>query len=144
MGVVARDELGEDLPPSLSRDYSAVADSVPLARNALVAMARAAGADQAQLEAVRLAASEALTNAVIHASREEMIGGVLYLAGTERETADEVYSARPCKMCTRVIINAGIEKVVVREGPSQIETYTVADWIEHEEFLSTSTRPSGS
>lgn len=67
MGVVARDELGEDLLPALSRNYSAIADSVPLARNALVAVARAAGADDGQLEAVRLAVSEALTNAVIHA-----------------------------------------------------------------------------
>jgi serine/threonine-protein kinase RsbW/stage II sporulation protein AB (anti-sigma F factor) len=44
-----------------------VADSVPLARRALVAVARSAGADDNQLEAVRLAVSEALTNAVIHA-----------------------------------------------------------------------------
>jgi serine/threonine-protein kinase RsbW/stage II sporulation protein AB (anti-sigma F factor) len=44
-----------------------VADSVPLARHALVAVARSAGADDDQLEAVCLAVSEALTNAVIHA-----------------------------------------------------------------------------
>jgi anti-sigma regulatory factor (Ser/Thr protein kinase) len=44
-----------------------VPDAVPLARSALVAVARSAGADIEQLEAVRLAASEALTNAVIHA-----------------------------------------------------------------------------
>lgn len=44
-----------------------MADSVPLARSALVAVARSAGADDDQLEAVRLAVSEALTNAVIHA-----------------------------------------------------------------------------
>ena len=67
MSALATNELGEDLPPALSRDYSAVADSVPLARRALVAMARSAGAGAEQLEAVRLAVSEALTNAVIHA-----------------------------------------------------------------------------
>ena len=67
MSVVARNELEEDLPPALSRDYSAVAASVPRARCALVAAARSAGADDDQLEAVRLAVSEALTNAVIHA-----------------------------------------------------------------------------
>lgn len=67
MSVVARTELEEDFPPALCRDYSAVADSVPLARSALVAVARCAGADSDQLEAVRLASSEALTNAVIHA-----------------------------------------------------------------------------
>jgi anti-sigma regulatory factor (Ser/Thr protein kinase) len=70
MSVLARNELGEDLSPALSRDYSAVADSVPLARGALVAVARSAGADTDQLEAVRLAVSEALTNAVIHAYPE--------------------------------------------------------------------------
>lgn len=67
MSVLARNTLGEDFPPALSRDYSAVADSVPLARSALVAVARSAGADDEQLESVRLAVSEALTNAVIHA-----------------------------------------------------------------------------
>ena len=67
MGVAARDDLGEALPPPLSWDYSAVAGSVPLARSALVAVARSAGAADDQLEAVRLAVSEALTNAVIHA-----------------------------------------------------------------------------
>lgn len=67
MSALARNDLGEELPPALCRDYSAVADAVPLARSALVAVARSAGADSEQLEAVRLAASEALTNAVIHA-----------------------------------------------------------------------------
>lgn len=70
MRVLARKELGEDFSPALSRDYSAVADSVPHARTALVAVARSAGADEDQLEAVRLAVSEALTNAVIHAYPE--------------------------------------------------------------------------
>jgi serine/threonine-protein kinase RsbW len=70
MSVLARKELGDDFSPALSRDYSAVADSVPCARTALVAVARSAGADEDQLEAVRLAVSEALTNAVIHAYPE--------------------------------------------------------------------------
>lgn len=74
-------------------------------------------------------------NAVIHASREEMIGGTLYLAGTEYETGEEVYSASPCRMCARVIINAGIEKVVARERPSETKVYRVTDWVEHEDFL---------
>ncbi|MCK4546600.1 MAG: dCMP deaminase family protein [Candidatus Eisenbacteria sp.] len=75
-------------------------------------------------------------NAIIHASREQMIGGTLYLAGTEHSTGAEVYSARPCKLCARVIINAGIEKVTVRETQEKIHTYKVADWIRHEDFLS--------
>jgi anti-sigma regulatory factor (Ser/Thr protein kinase) len=51
----------------LTESYPAVAGSVPRAREALVALARAAGADDDQAEAVRLGASEALTNAVVHA-----------------------------------------------------------------------------
>jgi len=75
-------------------------------------------------------------NAIIHASREEMIGGTLYLAGTEVDRGQEVFSARPCKLCSRVIINSGLETLVVREAPSEIKTYRVIDWIRHEDFLS--------
>jgi serine/threonine-protein kinase RsbW len=51
----------------MSRRYEATADSVPVARRDLVAVAEAAGAEEEQLEAIALAASEALTNAVRHA-----------------------------------------------------------------------------
>ena len=67
MNAVAQPERAEDLPPAISRGYSAVADTVPVARRALVAVAREAGAEADQLEAVALAVSEALTNAVVHA-----------------------------------------------------------------------------
>jgi len=77
MSVLARNTLGEDFQPALSRDYSAVADSVPHARTALVAVAQSAGADEEQLEAVRLAVSEALTNAVIHAYPDS--GGCIHV-----------------------------------------------------------------
>jgi serine/threonine-protein kinase RsbW len=67
MNAVAEQERAEDLPPAMTRGYSAVADSVPVARRALLAVAREAGAEPDQLEAVALAVSEALTNAVVHA-----------------------------------------------------------------------------
>jgi serine/threonine-protein kinase RsbW len=67
MDLLAQQEGGEDLPPAMSRGYAAIADSVPVARQAVVAVAEAAGAEEEQLEAVALAASEALTNAVRHA-----------------------------------------------------------------------------
>jgi stage II sporulation protein AB (anti-sigma F factor) len=52
---------------TFTESYAAVPDSVPDARNALTEFARDAGADSERLEAVRLAASEAVTNAVMHA-----------------------------------------------------------------------------
>lgn len=53
--------------PSLSETYPAVAESIPLARSAVLEFARAIGAGETELEALRLAVSEALTNAVVHA-----------------------------------------------------------------------------
>ncbi len=47
--------------------YPAIADSVPSARAALTEFAAGAGADGERLEAIRLAASEAITNGVLHA-----------------------------------------------------------------------------
>jgi serine/threonine-protein kinase RsbW len=67
MNATAQHDQKEILPPAMSRGYSAIADSVPVARRALLAVAEAAGAADEQLEAVALAVSEALTNAVVHA-----------------------------------------------------------------------------
>lgn len=51
----------------LEQTYPALPDSVPTARRALTRFAAEAGASRRQLEAVRLAVSEALTNVVEHA-----------------------------------------------------------------------------
>ena len=50
-------------------------------------------------------------NAIISAARKDMIGSTLYLAGFDHETSKPITSL-PCKLCRRMIINAGIEKVV--------------------------------
>jgi serine/threonine-protein kinase RsbW len=54
---------------NLNESYPAVAASVPAARRALTGFAAGAGASAEQLEAIRLAASEALSNVVVHAYR---------------------------------------------------------------------------
>jgi len=56
---------------ALNESYPAIPSSVPIARRALSAFAAAAGASEEQVEDVRLAASEALTNAVVHAYRDD-------------------------------------------------------------------------
>lgn len=57
--------LGE----ALNESYPAVPESVPLARRAVSAVAARAGASGDRLDEIRLAVSEALTNAVVHAYR---------------------------------------------------------------------------
>ncbi|MGH2869382.1 MAG: ATP-binding protein [Solirubrobacteraceae bacterium] len=56
---------------TLTITYPAEPDSVARARHDLSEFAATAGADRKQVDAVRLAASEAVTNAVLHAYRGE-------------------------------------------------------------------------
>jgi serine/threonine-protein kinase RsbW len=53
--------------PVVSGSYPAVPETVPCVRATLAAFARAQGAEAERVEALRLAASEAVTNAVLHA-----------------------------------------------------------------------------
>jgi serine/threonine-protein kinase RsbW len=55
---------------SLSKSFPAVAESVPSARDALSRFAQAAGANEEQIDAIKLAVSEAATNVVVHAYGE--------------------------------------------------------------------------
>jgi anti-sigma regulatory factor (Ser/Thr protein kinase) len=59
---------------ALNQSYLAVPETVPLARRALTDVAAAAGAGGERLEEIRLAVSEALTNAVVHAYRGDEPG----------------------------------------------------------------------
>ncbi len=61
--------MGFDNHENLIQSYPAIPASVPLARRELAEYAIKAGASPDQLEDIRLAASEALTNVVVHAYR---------------------------------------------------------------------------
>jgi dCMP deaminase len=69
------------------------------------------------------------TNAIINAERLNMLGATLYLACLDVKTGKFVAHTRPCRMCTRQIINAGIEKVIVREALGEYTEYLVANWV---------------
>ena len=51
-------------------------------------------------------------NAVINANRADTQGATLYLAGFEN--GKPLRNVRPCELCSRVIKNAGIARVVTR------------------------------
>lgn len=53
-------------------------------------------------------------NAIISASRKDMIGSTLYLAGFENGEKLDSNILSPCKICMRMIINAGIEKIITK------------------------------
>ncbi len=68
-------------------------------------------------------------NAIISASRKDMVGAILYLAGIDAKTKEKLPKSVPCSMCQRFILNSGILQVVMREkdGYSVLD---VSDWIE--------------
>jgi dCMP deaminase len=73
-------------------------------------------------------------NAIIHASRREAIGGTMYLMGVDMEDGQPLQAgAEPCRLCKRVIINAGLDKVVTRNGNGDVITHYVRDWVTHED-----------
>ena len=74
-------------------------------------------------------------NAIISASRDKMIGSALYLVGLEMATGEYVKNANSCSMCKRQIINAGIEKVYIRDTKDEYRMVNVSDWIEADESL---------
>lgn len=55
-------------------------------------------------------------NAIISASRSEMIGGTLYLFGREGDT--DLAVAEPCPVCKKMIKNAGLTRVVLGKDGS--------------------------
>ena len=74
-------------------------------------------------------------NAIIHASRSEMTGATLYLVGVDARTEELVPDASPCSMCKRMIINAGISRVIIRNTPDSFTAIYVQDWIENDGSL---------
>lgn len=74
-------------------------------------------------------------NAIISASRSEMIGATLYLVGKEKSDGTLVKDAMPCSMCKRMIINAGIETVYIRDDKENYRVYKVDSWIEDDDSL---------
>ena len=74
-------------------------------------------------------------NAIIAAPRSEMIGATLYLAGRDMKTGELIRDASSCAMCKRMIINSGIERVVVRNSPDKYTITLVSDWVKNDDSL---------
>ena len=68
-------------------------------------------------------------NAIISASRRDMVGATLYLVGKDAVTAELLPDATSCAMCRRQVINAGIAQVVIRRTATEFQRVDVADWV---------------
>ena len=74
-------------------------------------------------------------NAIISAARSECIGCTLYLVWMEARTNELAGHITPCSMCRRLIINAGIAKVVTRETPEKYHVTNVRDWVFNDDTI---------
>ena len=74
-------------------------------------------------------------NAIISASRQEMLNSTLYLVGFDIDSGEHVKNASSCSMCKRLVINSGIENVVIRDDKENYRIISVNNWIEDDESL---------
>ena len=74
-------------------------------------------------------------NAIISARRRNMIGATLYLVGINHNDGSYVEGARPCALCKRMNINAGIKQVIVRDNKDKYTIIDVEEFIANDETL---------
>jgi len=73
-------------------------------------------------------------NAIISAARRDMAGGTLYLVGQDVQTGELLGDADSCLMCRRMVINAGLEQVIIRRTPTEFEVVPVEEWVEEDDL----------
>ena len=75
-------------------------------------------------------------NAIIAAPREQMLDATLYLCCTSPQDGEIQSGNNCCMMCKRMIINAGIKKVVIRDTKEDYREIDTQEWIENDDSLS--------
>ena len=74
-------------------------------------------------------------NCIINASRTDMIDSDLYLYGMDVNTNDIVNDLDSCQLCKKMIINAGIKRVIFARPNNQYEVKNVSEWVINDETL---------
>ena len=74
-------------------------------------------------------------NAIIAAPREQMLGSTLYMVCTNPEDGAVMPGTSSCMMCKKLAINAGIEKLVVRDDAENFRVINISDWIDDDDSL---------
>jgi dCMP deaminase len=75
-------------------------------------------------------------NAIINAPRTQMLGATLYMACVSPVDGHLFDGTSSCMMCKKMIINAGIERVVIRDNNTDYRVVMVSEWIEDDDSLS--------
>lgn len=81
-------------------------------------------------------AIHAEANALLNCSREQTIGADLYLTSINPDD-NSIHRAKPCPICARTIIQAGINNVILRQGEGE-DNYIIVpakelEWVTYQE-----------
>lgn len=75
-------------------------------------------------------------NAIISASRKDMINSTMYLVGIRKDNGEYEEGANSCQMCRKMIINAGIKNIIVRgKNKNEYIKIDVEEWIKNDDLL---------
>ncbi len=77
-------------------------------------------------------------NAIISARRSDMIGADLYLVCIDPQSGAPVSGTSCCSMCKRLVINAGIQSIIVRDTYTDYRVIQTSEWIENDDSMSDS------
>ncbi|MBQ9132126.1 MAG: cytidine deaminase, partial [Clostridia bacterium] len=75
-------------------------------------------------------------NAIIAAPRDQMLGSTLYMVCVNAKNRELEAGTSSCMMCKRMVINAGISQVIIRDTPTEFRVIDVNEWIENDDSLS--------
>ncbi len=75
-------------------------------------------------------------NAIISAARREVLGATLYMVCKNPASGALIPHSSSCSMCRRLIINAGIARVIIRDTPTEYRVVDVQrDWVDEDDSL---------
>ena len=75
-------------------------------------------------------------NCIISAARKDTLDSTLYMACRDPQTGELIPHSTSCSMCRRLIINAGIKRVVIRDTPTDYRVVDVQkEWIDEDDSL---------
>lgn len=74
-------------------------------------------------------------NAIISAERSKMLDSSLFMVGKNYSDNTYVEKASPCSLCKRMIINAGIKDIYIRDNKDEYRHILVKDYIKNDESL---------
>ena len=75
-------------------------------------------------------------NCIISAARKDTLDATLYMACRDPESGSLIPHSTSCSMCRRLIINAGIKRIVIRDTPTDYRVVDVQkEWIDEDDSL---------